>query len=373
MMKYQLSTLISSVAAGLLLVGCYNDFDTPSPAPVMTDEQMLEDGLAYISIGDLKQKFYSAKGDNPGQPGSLTIAEPLYTRGKVISSDRDGNIYKSLYIYDSGSQSAIELKLASGNYLFHPVGQIVFVKLQELVVGNYRGMLSIGTRSSDTNYSNDNIETDILRREHIFAGEQQAMLASDTLVITKENYTTVLNESNGMYGQNALGRLVRFEGVKSHYGTAKWGYQNTFPNYFANSTSYDVNSPGWSDIPEWATWAAKRALPNASGSFTETYFYGSAWFTYADPNEGAQGKYTPGNYVIRTSGYSSFRDGRIPADGATVDITAIYTIYTSSSATPATAKGNCAYQLVLNSEKDVVVKNDGSETSDEPANPDSQE
>jgi len=366
-MKYQLSTLISTVAAGLLLVGCYNDFDAPSPEPSMTDERMQADGLAYISIGDLKQKFYSAKGDNPGQPASLTIGEPLYTRGKVISSDRDGNIYKSLYIYDSESESAIELKLASGNYLFHPVGQIVFVKLQELVVGNYRGMLSIGTRSFNTDYSNDNIETEILRREHIFAGEQQPMLVSDTLVITKENYSSVLADNDGVYGRAALGRLVRFEGLESHYGTAQWGYQNTFPNYFANSTSYDVNSPGWSDIPEWATWAAKRLLP---GSVTETYFYGSAWFTYANPNDGVKGKYTPGNYVIRTSGYSSFRDGRIPADGATVDITAIYTIYTSSSATPATAKGNCAYQLVLNSGKDVVVKNDESETPDEPENPD---
>lgn len=372
-MKYQLSTLISTVAAGLLLVGCYNDFDAPSPQPAMTDEQMQADGLAYISIGDLKQKFYSMRGDNPGQPASLTIAEPLYTRGKVISSDRDGNIYKSLYIYDGESQSAIELKLSSGNYLFHPVGQIVFVKLQELVVGNYRGMLSIGTRSSNTSYSNDNIETDILRRKHIFAGEQQPMLPSDTLVVTKENYTSVLADENGEFGQNALGRLVRFEGVTSRYGTAQWGYQNTFPNYFANSTSYDVTHPDWSDIPEWATWAAKRALPNENGSFTETYFYGSAWFSYTDPSAGEKGKAEPGNYVIRTSGYSSFRDGRIPADGATVDITAIYTIYTSSSATASTAKGNCAYQLVLNSAKDVVVKSDEPAQDDEQENTDPQE
>lgn len=354
-MKYQLTTLISTVAAGLMLVGCYNDFDAPSPEPIMTDERMQADGLTYISIGDLKQKFYSMRGDNPGQPGSLTISEPLYTHGKVISSDRDGNIYKSLYIYDGESQSAIELKLSSGNYLFHPVGQVVFVKLQGLVVGNYRGMLSIGTRSSDTSYSNDNIESDILRRAHIFAGEQQPMLASDTLVVTKENYASVLADENGMFGQNALGRLVRFEGVTSRYGKAQWGYQNIFPNYFANSNSYDVTSPGWSDIPEWATWAAKRALPNENGSFTETYFYGSAWFSYTDPNVGAKGEAVAGNYVIRTSGYSSFRDGRIPADGETVDITAIYTIYTGNSATPSYAKGNCAYQLVLNSDKDVVL------------------
>lgn len=109
-----------------------------------------------------------------------------------------------------------------------------------------------------------------MQDEHIFSGEQQQMLKSDTLVVTKDNYKTAISDAD-------LGRLVRFEGLESKFGTAPWGYKNTFPNYFANSTSYDVNSPGWSDINEWATWATKRRLEGANA---ETYFYGSAWFTY---------------------------------------------------------------------------------------------
>ena len=76
-------------------------------------------------------------------------------------------------------------------------------------------------------------------------------------MVTKDNYKTAISDA-------ALGRLVRFEGLESKFGTAPWGYKNTFPNYFANSTSYDVNSPGWSDINEWATWATKRRLEGAN-------------------------------------------------------------------------------------------------------------
>lgn len=336
--------IFTATAAVFLLAGCYNDYGNPGPGKVYTDEDFTAAGLTYIPIREVKERFRTENpGIGDGAVASWQVSEPLYTRGKVISSDRTGNVYKSVYIYDEVSESAIELKLSTGNYLFHPVGQLVYVKLRDLVVGNYRGMLSIGTTSSDTSYSNDNIESAVMREDHIFRGEQLRMLPADTLVVTKDNYRTVLSDDD-------LGRLVRFEGVESKFGKAAWGYQNLFPNYFANSTSYDKTSPGWEDIDDWATWAAFRRVPVTDGEgFVDTYFFGSAWFTYGDLS-GSFGQYTPGNYVVRTSGYSSFRDGKIPADGTVVDLTAIYTKFTNGSG------GNVSYQLTLNSDRDVWVR-----------------
>lgn len=329
-MKNRIFKLLSVAVAGLLLAGCYNDFDNPQPAKIHTDADFEAAGMTYISIGDLKQRFVNEKGKPGRDAASITIDEPLFTRGKVISSDRDGNVYKSLFIYDAGSESAIELRLATGNYIFHPVGQVVYVKLQGLVVGNYGGMLSIGMTSADPKYSNANL-TDVLIRRHIFSGEQQAMLETDTLKVTRDNYKDVLTDK-------ALGRLVRFERITSCFGKSNWGYQNTFPNYFANSNSYDNTSPGWEDIDQWATWATKRSMSTSSA--TEVYFYGSAWFSYDRTSEDLAG-----NYVVRSSGYSSFRDKMIPRDGEEVTITALYGIYIS---------GRSAYQLTLNSDRDVV-------------------
>ena len=54
--------------------------------------------------------------------------------------------------------------------------------------------------------------------------------------------------------------------------------------------------------------------------------------------------------MVRTSGYSQFRDNKIPVSGSVVDLTAIYTKFTNGSGNYAT------YQLTLNTDKDVVVK-----------------
>ncbi len=327
-------------AAVLMLAACYNDFDDPAPAYVYTDSDLVAEGFSYISIADLKARFHR---ENPsagaGAVASWTIAEPLYTRGKVISSDRAGNIYKSLYIYDGESRSAIELKLTSGNYLFYPAGYELFVRLDGLTVGNYRGMLSIGVASGDAAYSNDNIETTVMLEEHVLRGANRGMSVADTLVVTPANYTSLSDDD--------LGRLVRFEDIESRFGQAPWGYRNRFPNYFAGGESFDSTSAGWEDIDEWATWAAFRRVPVVDGEgFTDTYYYGSAWFTYLPA--GSQSTSVEGNYVVRTSGYSSFRDGRIPVSGTRVDLTAIYTKYTNSSGR------NVTYQLILNRETDVV-------------------
>ena len=343
---------------GFAAVGCYNDFDMPAPAHVYTDADFAD--ARIMSIKEVKEMFYTAYPfAGHGAVGkSMKIDENIVFRGKVISSDRANNIYKSLYIFDNevsdaSDAAAIELKLNTGNYIFWPVGTRVYVKLQGLVLGDYRGMLSVGIASQQSNYANNSL-TGIDIDRHVFTGEQLAMTQADTLVVTADNYRSVLRyDTNDTY--MVLGRLVRFEGVRSKFGKAQWGYQNTFPNYFANSTSYDKNSPDilnenipdelqWRNIDQWATYAAVRDMPTQGVAFKSTPFYGSAWFTYGDISQ------IPGNYVVRTSGYARFREHKIPADGTKVDLTAIYTLYTGSYSDG----GRDAYQLALNRVEDVV-------------------
>ena len=322
------------VTTSLFFGGCYNDFETPGPNKVWTDADFEPDQL--ISIAELKQIFNEAyPGGGIGE--SLTITEDLVIRGKVISSDEAGNVYKSMYLYDEESQSAIEVKLYQDYYMSYPAGKIVYVRLKDLTLGNYRTMISIGVASRNSSYANGNIEDQYLVDQHIKSGEYVGMTSADTLVVNASNYASLTDAS--------LGRLVRFEGVRSEWGTAGWGYRNTFPNYFANSTSFDVNSTGWANVEQTQTWA--EFIENATWAHKAgtTYYYGSAWFTYGDVNT------LPGNYVVRSSGYSDFRDEMIPKNGETVDITAIYTKFA-----PDTGDSRAAYQLLLNRASDVVKK-----------------
>lgn len=59
----------------------------------------------------------------------------------------------------------------------------------------------------------------------------------------------------------------------------------------------------------------------------------------------------PGNYIVRSSGYSRFRSEEAPKDGEVVDLTAIYTKFS-----PGGGAYRTAYQLLLNSSDDVVKK-----------------
>lgn len=348
-----------TAVVGVVAVGCYNDHDMPTPAHVYTDADFAD--ARIVSIKELKDMFYAEYPyANHGAVGkSMKIDENIVIRGKVISSDRANNIYKSLYILDTevadaNDAAAIELKLNTGNYIFWPVGTRVYVKLQGLVLGDYRGMLSVGIASQQSNYANNNL-TGIDIERHIFTGERLQMTKADTLVVNKDNYRSLLRyDEKDPY--LALGRLVRFEGVTSKFGKAQWGYQNTFPNYFANSTSYDKNSADianenipdelqWRNIDQWATYSAMRDMPTQGVAFKSTFFYGSAWFTYGDVTQ------IPGNFVVRTSGYARFREKKIPADGTVVNITAIFTLYTGSY----NDGGRDAYQLALNQVEDVVT------------------
>ena len=151
---------------GLVAVSCYNDFDTPAPQKLYTADDMAAMGLTRITIAEVKEKFgpISNTGTNDNFSTTKTLkfgtrtseeakfdglmewpeASKYYIKGKVISSDRQGNIYKSLYIYDG--TAGIELKLYNGLYLdflldlaSKPIkSQWVYVRLDGLYLGNYR-------------------------------------------------------------------------------------------------------------------------------------------------------------------------------------------------------------------------------------------
>lgn len=149
---------------------CYNDFDDPTPAKVWTEEDFANETL--ISIKDFKQLFYDVYGNGAASLGkTLEITEDYVIHGKVISSDQAGNVYKSVYIYDEDSESAIELKLMVSNYVFYHPGQEIFVKTKGLAIGCYRYMLSVGGMPTEADiakgYANRNLETQLLVNAHI--------------------------------------------------------------------------------------------------------------------------------------------------------------------------------------------------------------
>lgn len=344
-----------ALLVGVLAAGCYNDFDTPGPRKLYTDDDMAQLGLQQVSIKTVKGWFTEAFGgisgtgtNNKGWENTKTLkfgdltpdeaqfislkgrpdASDKYIKGKVISSDRQGNIYKSLYIYDG--TAAIELKLYNGLYLDYLLdldnmkSQWVYVRLDGLYLGNYRMMLSIGGAPSDgintagthKYYANSNLDNPRVAKLNVFAGEYVPLEASDILEVDASNYTSL--------GEDQLGRLVRFKGIKVRYA----GYPNqdgvTNPPLKSGTSSSSSENPypswivtdwGTPRFGAWYRWAYNR---------DNVRLYASVLISY---NDAATSTSEAGIYGVRTSGYSQFAMKPIPKDGAVGDVLGIYGVY----------------------------------------------
>ncbi len=373
--------IMLAAALCMVMAGCYNDFDTPAPAKVWTDEDMEMAGLAQISIKEVKDQFvkseYFGSLENTGSNNSwadtktLKLGSPVspleedfpnikfweeaagyYIKGKVISSDAQGNVYKSLYI-DDGT-AAIELKLCGTLYTTFDVdldtfeSMWVYVKLKDFYLGNYRMMLSLGDAPSnalnaglrDRYYANSNFESVDLwynpgnpTYNRVLPGESCYLDETNVKVVDASNYASL--------GQDDYGRLIRFEGVKVRYagvtyrdeqrdvdgnivrdseGNIVWGPEVTAPSFGSDGNPFPnwiVTDSGTPIFGPWYHWAYSR--DNVS-------LYGAVLILL---NDQATGPADPGAYSIRTSGYARFGMQPVPRNGAVGNVLGIYSIYST--------------------------------------------
>ncbi len=316
------------VAVVLGFTACYNDFDEPAPTKYWTAEDFA--GSQIVTIKEFKQLFTDQYGTGASSLAkTYEVTEDYVISGKVISSDQQGNVYKAVYIYDG--TAAIELKLMVSNYVYYHVGQTIFVKTKGLAIGNYRYMLSVGAMPSDADiangYANTNIDTAPELEKHIFIGQLGQLTASDTITVNASNYATKLND-------NYLGCLIRFEGINYKTGTYDG---DTYPQYlevtYPNGQTQGVYTNKYYD--------QENLIPTYAYNYGNDRYYGSSWFGFGTSTSGA------GNYIVRVSGYANFADTPLPTTGASGDLTAIYTKYSSKSG------GFIKYQLLMNGINDV--------------------
>ena len=124
----------------LSLTSCYEKFESPAAPIEMSDELMQAQGMEHLTIAELKSMFFPLS--NSGSTNSQAetkykrfvlsedectdyelandhyIVGNYYIKGKVVSNDEQGNVYKSLHIFDG--TEAIELKLTNGLFADFP-------------------------------------------------------------------------------------------------------------------------------------------------------------------------------------------------------------------------------------------------------------
>lgn len=119
-----------------LLVGCYNTADKPLINPSLDS--------ATTTIAELRRSIVGSH--------SVEISERVCIRGRVVSSDLEQNFYRSVVVEDATGAVEIMLGLQMSSALY-PEGLEVSLMLQGCYAGYYRGVLQVGRRAEDYDYS----------------------------------------------------------------------------------------------------------------------------------------------------------------------------------------------------------------------------
>lgn len=341
-----------------------NQPDAAYKLPYTEDQLRQTEGLEEItSIEDLKALY---KG------GPVTIDKDIWIKGKVISSDKSGNIYNEMYIQDGKSAAdgaAITLKLGKSSlYNEYPVGSWVYVKCRDLTLGAYNGMLQLGMGADQTvtnEYETSYINLQAVIDAHVFRGFQDEPFAP--VVLTEDALKSAISAGGS---DKIWGKVVTFKGCVY----ADQIFALFYPNSnMAHKSGNPENRVFLSDSGTWGvdTWACTKAdyigyLESGAWDSAEVGSgatrYGSILGTpakYLDEDTAAKFgsdafltykeimiKYAAANYIshyfklgatdvqVRTSGFAKFAGSRLSPDildKKPVTITGIVTLYNGAA------------------------------------------
>lgn len=320
------------VLAAMLAVSCDEfppvNYDEPQPYKVYTDEDFA--GSRLVTVRELKAMYNSSP---------VNIDENIYIKAQVISSDQSGNLYRTMYIQDA--TGAIELKMGTRNlYNDYKLGQWLYVKCQDLTLGDYNGMVGIGYRSHDPKYETAYIENQYIIDTHIFRGETDDPVApleltSDSQVKDKANFGRYVT-LKGLTYQNLIFVILYYDPDGDHQdyqGNCLFldeeGGAEGYGNYGIDTWAVSENAfQSLLDDPEFDFNGYLPANGIDKSRFTAPYSYTISQYFKTSQEMGGM------DLQIRTSGYARFADTQIDQrilDGAAFNATGILTYYNSGS------------------------------------------
>jgi len=124
------------------------------------DAMQMENPVKWTTTHSISQfiaAYASDKGDAfPVRPNSGTAnlysadtiprsGAPIVITGRVVSEDVAGNIYKNVVIQDTITGDAIKMSVDAGSMSgIYPIGQLISMKCNGLVIGKYAELLQLG-------------------------------------------------------------------------------------------------------------------------------------------------------------------------------------------------------------------------------------
>jgi len=232
--------LITIISISLAFSGCVNqEFEVPEPN---CDVNL----TTTHTIRDLKTIY---------QGDTMTITEDIIIECYVTSTDHYGNFYKEIVVEDSTDAIALMVD-ASYMYTKFPVGQKVYIKCKDLLIGDSYGALKLGGTYDEYGVIKfGRIQGDAVIDMHIIP-------TCDNEPIEPKIATLDQIDDNLIY------KLVKFENVQfkeDEIGTT-WadGINQEDVNHFIideNQNTLIVRTSGYANF-------ANDTIPNGNGTIT---------------------------------------------------------------------------------------------------------
>lgn len=384
--------IIALAAAAALLTSCEEfqpvftgKYDNPEAYAPFDPEEGVTGTM--LTIKELSQRFIAEaakkdpKTDEPNSDNLRTwcweVSEDLWIKGRITTSDRSGNFYKSFYIQDDANGPGIEIKVGRTSlHNDYKVGQMVYISLDGLSVGEYgfksgkyggQGTIQIGLKDpQQTKYSTSYIEHQYIIDRHIFRGD-----VSDIQAISPRKISSLPGKTDCQATSTSVGALVTISGLKYAEEAFTLVYLNGNESneesknriFLTKDNADKAGAPGNWGVTTWAMSKSKFLEYLNSGIWDKAHVGGGAdnYGELSKPEIKSQlqsnaNAYSVSQYFtgaggtvqIRTSGYSKFADLQIAPEvlkgSKTITVTGILTMYQGG------------VQLILRDQDDVVIE-----------------
>ncbi len=330
------ATKILSITALLAVFAACEEFQ-----PVFTgtydnpayQEPVDMSGKVNTTIAELKD-MYTANKNKP-----ITIKKNVIIGGRVTTSDKVGNLYKSLYIQDE--TAGIELKIGkNGLYNEFKLGQWVYVECAGLTVGDYNGMIQLGYSDKTGEYETSYMEHQYIIDTHIYKGEYgdpvEPKVITEADLKKKENLGRLVTIKDLKYDnaiflliyvnpnlsgeakKAATNRIFIDEEVGHNWGVDTWAMSETLFKNYLEAGNFDS-----AELQDGSKKVSEYKNPDGTYSILPTAYSVSQYF-----------KMGKTQVQVRSSGFARFSDEKIDADVLAgtkkIDFTGILTEYQGS-------------------------------------------
>ena len=129
---------LAVITLSLSLSSCSGEFERPP----MIEPEAADINKVNTTILSLKKMVWEDQHNYVAEVGRKN-GEDIYIMGRIISTDRSGNIYKSIVVQDNTAAITVAVN-GSNLYKNYMQGQQLVLKLTGTKIGGYNGLLQVG-------------------------------------------------------------------------------------------------------------------------------------------------------------------------------------------------------------------------------------